>query len=314
MNLTPSKIIKKTNSLFRKSSSWFKIATLLILLLFIFVAFNLIFTRKEGFQQLKKFVLKQNSELYDDFYCEIYDELMYDPAKNIFELDEIKLLTNLKKTSSILDVGSGTGHHAKSLSKNNYNVIGLDKSESMVKYSSKKYPEIDFITGDAINQNLFQGSQFTHVTCLYFTIYYLEDKFTFFKNCMHWLKPGGSLILHLVDRNNFNPIVNAGDPLTLVSAQKYAKERITNSIVKFKDFQYKANFKLNTDTNIAIFDETLKDDSTGHVRQNEHTLYMDTQKNILSLAKSAGLILKGNVNMVSCNYAYQYLYILTKPE
>ena len=41
--------------------------------------------------------------------------------------------------------------------------------------------------------------------------------------------PGGYLILHLVNRDKFDPILNAADPLHLVSAQKHAKEkRITN--------------------------------------------------------------------------------------
>ena len=83
-------------------------------------------------------------------------------------------------------------------------------------------------------------------------------------------------------------------------------------MVKFKNFQYKANFQLQKHKNKAIFDETFKDDTSGHVRQNKHTLHMDTQKNILSLAKSAGFILKGKIDMVSCNYEYQYLYILRK--
>ena len=41
---------------------------------------------------------------------------------------------------------------------------------------------------------------------------------------------------------------------------------------------------------------------------------MPTQKHILSLAKSAGFIMKGKVDMVSAQYEYQYLYILYKPE
>ena len=75
-------------------------------------------------------------------------------------------------------------------------------------------------------------------------MYYIKNKLKLFKNIYYWLRPGGILTLHLVNRDMFNPIVNAGDPLTMVSAQKYAKERITNTVVKFKDFRYKSNFKL----------------------------------------------------------------------
>ena len=45
---------------------------------------------KEGFIQREKYVLKQGNEIYDDFYCSIYDQLVYDNVKNDFEVGEIK--------------------------------------------------------------------------------------------------------------------------------------------------------------------------------------------------------------------------------
>ena len=64
----------------------------------------------------------------------------------------------------------------------------------------------------------------------------------------------------------------------------------------------------------GIFTETFKDDSTKHIRQNVHTLFMPTQKYILSLAKDVGFILLGKIDMVGAQYEYQYIYILQKPE
>ena len=52
----------------------------------------------------------------------------------------------------------------------------------------------------------------------------------------------GYFALHLVDRDQFDPILEAANPLYILSPQKYAKKRITNSIVKFDNFDYKANF------------------------------------------------------------------------
>jgi len=100
----------------------------------------------------------------------------------------------------------------------------------------------------------------------------------------------------------------------LVSAQKYAQNRITSSLVKFRDFQYKADFKMYSDKNMAMFSETMTDDATGNVRQNEHIFYMPPQKRILSLAKQVGFKVLGNIDMVSCQYEYQYIYILQKPK
>ena len=145
---------------------------------------------------------------------------------------------------------------------------------------------------------------------LYFTVYYIKDKTTFFENCYDWLKPGGYLALHLVNKYEFDPIPEAGNPLYILSPQKYAKKRITNSIVQFGNFEYKSNFKLSD--NIGVLDEFFKDRKTKKIRQNQHKLYMENQTDILSLAKQVGFILKGRVDMVGCEYEYQYIYILYK--
>ena len=145
----------------------------------------------------------------------------------------------------------------------------------MIEKAQEKHPGCDFTHSDALNSLSHKPNSFTHVLCTYFTIYYIENKLEFFKNAFDWLKSNGTLTLHLVNRDKFNPIVNAADVLIAVSPQKYAKKRITTSLVKFKNFQYKADFKLQKHKNKAIFDETFKDDSSGNVRQNKHTLYMD---------------------------------------
>ena len=49
---------------------------------------------------MKKFEEKDNSNLYDDFYCEIYDELVYDKNKNYFEVDELTRLLKPDKTKN----------------------------------------------------------------------------------------------------------------------------------------------------------------------------------------------------------------------
>ena len=153
----------------------------------------------------------------------------------------------------------------------------------MVKRSRKKFPQLKIKKDDATKVMLYPANSFTHITCLYFTIYYIKNKQQFFKNCYDWLMPGGALIINLVNRNKFDPILNAADPLVWVSPQKYAKKRITSSIIKFKDFQYKANFSLEKNNNLAEFTETMKDDKTGNIRKNIHKLFMPTQKQILWL-------------------------------
>ena len=87
---------------------------------------------------------------------------------------------------------------------------------------------------------------------------------------------------------------------------------ITNTIVKFDKYDYKCNFDLKGD--VATLHETFKDNTNESVRQNEHKLYMDSQKKILTMAKEVGFILHSKVDMTKCQYDSQYLYILQKPH
>ena len=242
-----------------------------------------------------------------------YDQLMNNKVKNLFEVKEIARTTKFNKHSVLLDIGSGLGHHVNLFNRmGGEKCVGLDKSPAMVRASQYKYNDSEFKTGDVMDFMNFDAQSFTHITCLYFTIYYIKDKRRFFKNCYEWLLPRGYMALHLVNRNKFDPIIEAGNPLHLVSPQRYAKKRITNSIVKFNNFDYKSNFKLGGDE--ATFDEYFKDKKTQKVRHNKHKFFMETQKQILSLARQAGFILKGKIDMVGCQYEYQYIYILSKPN
>lgn len=317
--------IKNIQTLIRvcsKMSIYLKLIFILIVLLLSVYLFQKAsnqysrITNIEGFQQKKKFVIHQTPvEIYDNFYVSIYDDLVYDINKNNFEIGEIVRITKMQpKQSKVLDIGCGKGHHCHSLHNRGVETYGMDISPSMIEKAKKKYPNIDFRVGDALTSLSYPPHSFTHILSLYFSVYYIQDKKTFFKNCFDWLIPGGYLALHLVNRDKFSPIINASDPFIMVSPQKYAKERITKSNVKFYDFQYKANFQLEKQKDMGYFDETFKNDATGQVRQNKHTFYMPTQKDILAYAKDVGFILRGKIDMVSTQYEYQYIYILQKPE
>ena len=308
--------IKFFDFIFKKydnSSSWLK-ALVLLALIFIFLhRYNQVNPSVEGFTQLKKYELKENDELYDEFYAKYYDKIINDAYKTKYEFNEICHTSKIDKDSEILDIGCGTGDLVKKFVKKGYKIKGIDKSKSMVKKAKSKHPECEFLQKDALNSMNHPPNSFTNILCTYFTIYYIKNKKQFFKNAYTWLKPNGTLTLHLVNRDKFNPIVNAADVLINVSPQKYAKNRITNSFVKFTNFKYKADFQLQKHKNQAVFDEIFKDDKSGNVRQNKHTFYMETQRDILTLAKQAGFILEGKINMDGCSYEHQYLYVLKKP-
>jgi SAM-dependent methyltransferase len=293
---------------------WGKIllfVALLIISMVLLKRFNV--KRVEGFEQQDKFLFKTGPDVYDDFYADIYDYLVFNSQKDQYEIGEIVNKTTPTSESKILDVGCGTGHHVFELNASGFDTIGIDISPSMVKKAKADFPQYTFEVGDALNPGEFTPNTFTHITCMYFTIYYLQDKQLFFQNCMKWLKPGGYLILHLVDRDNFDPILPPGNPLLYVSPQKYAKERITTTKVKFDKFAYSADFQLDNASNIAKFSEKFKNDGDGKVRKQEHIMYMPTLDSIVTQAQQVGFILDSQVDMVQVQYEYQYIYIFIKP-
>ena len=310
-----SKQFKGITSNYSKCSSWGKVMIFTILLLILIVAFKPFNTDKyEGFEQNDKFLFKSGQDIYDDFYADIYDYLVLNNIKDEYEVGEIMNKTSASSQSKILDIGCGTGHHVAELSGRSIDVIGIDISPSMIKKAKENYPDYQFQVKDATNSQNFAPDTFTHVLCMYFTIYYIQNKAAFFENCYNWLMPGGYFIVHLVDRKNFDPILPPGNPLLYVSPQKYAKERITSTKVKFTDFAYNANFELDEQNNIAKFTEKFKNDKDGKVRKQEHIMYMPDLNEIVDEAQGAGFVLEGKVDLLHCQYEYQYLYIFTKPN
>jgi ubiquinone/menaquinone biosynthesis C-methylase UbiE len=294
-------------------SNFGKLVFFLALLLTIIVFFKSYNSHsKEGYQQINQFLFKSGDEVYDEFYANIYDYLVFNNLKDDYEVMSLVNKTNPNTESIILDVGCGTGHHVAKLAQQNLNVIGIDLSPFMINKAKELYPNYNFMVGDVMNNHQFKDNSFTHILCLYFTIYYFKDKRQFFENCMNWLMPGGYLVVHIVDREKFDPILPPGNPLYVVSPQKYAKKRITTTKITFNDFVYNSNFNMDGYNNVAKFEEKFKFND-GKVRKQEHILYMEPSDDILAIAQESGFLIQGKIDLVNCAYEYQYLYLFYKP-
>jgi len=312
-NASPSFIMKSITNSYKNISSVGKVLLFVTILLIITVFFRTNNrTKREGYEQNDKYLFKEGTGIYDEFYATIYDYLVFNNLKDDYEVLEIVNKTKPTSTSIILDVGSGTGHHVAKMAEQGLNVTGIDISQAMVKEARSKFPNCKYKVGDALNTSEFRNNSFTHITCLYFTIYYFKDKRQFFNNCMEWLMPGGHLMIHVVNRDKFDPILPPGNPLYVVSPQKYAKERITHTKVTFNEFVYNSDFKLDKSQDKAVFEEkfTFND---GKVRKQEQVLYMEPSQQILNTATEAGFIVESRIDLVHCAYEYQYIYVLSKP-
>ena len=310
--------MKSLVQFYKNMSTCGKILLYVSLLLILVVLFNSANKKmkergmKEGFEHHDTFAFKQGVGVYDEFYSEIYDMLMFNQVKNEYEIGQIVNSTSPTSESIILDIGCGTGNHVANLNDQHINVTGLDISPDMIKQAKEKFPSLKFKVGDAMSSDTFAPNSFTHILCLYFTIYYFPDKEKFFSNCMEWLMPGGHLVIHLVNKDKFDPILPPGNPLYIVSPQKYAKKRITQTKVKFHEFDYTSDFDLDNESGIARFNEKFQFEN-GKVRKQEHKLYMEPEKDIITRARDLGFIIQGQVDLLNCGYEYQYLYILMKP-
>ena len=186
----------------------------------------------------------------------------------------------------------------------------------MINVAQQKYPDIEAKHGNVLDSMSYDRGTFTHITCMNFTLYHFENKLVFFRNCYYWLAPNGYIILHLVNREKYNPIVPIAVPSIIDNPQKYSDKRITDAVVQFPGFSYKdsTNFlqNKNANDNRVIVTETFKDSTTTNIRQNELTLYMENIKDVLYIAQKCGFILQGNVSYK--NDEHQYIYILERQE
>jgi len=293
-----------------------KIISGFIIVFLLIVIFYLIYMRGED--EIESFTSKEEikkGEVYDKFYSKIYDQLFYSSYKNEFEINDLisKYLKNKDKTSlKILDVGCGTGKHISILNELGYKPIGLDLSNDMLIEAKKINKNTRFIKGSGEDTELFSGNRFDVILCYYFTIYYFEDYLKFIKNVSYWLKRGGILAVHVVNKDKFDPILEPASPFPAFSLQKYSKKRIMKSTVVFNNFEYTAEFKLSK-SGKAKFKEKFYFQKKNKVRKQEHIFNMfKIGKFINDVKEKYKLKLIGKTDLISVSYEYQYILYFKK--
>lgn len=305
---------KTFNKAMKKMSIYTWILMALIAAIIIISMFNSLKRKKEGFTQSEPFVSKKDDKIYDSFYSNIYDDLFYKGFSTNYEVGTIVNQTSPTQESKILEIGSRTGNILGLLKSKGFDhMTGIDVSQSIIDVAKDKYPTIDFRLGDAQKSMLFDQGSFTHILLLNLSFYHFKNQRGVLQNCYDWLLPGGYLVINLVNKDRFNPLPPATNPLYLVSPQRFAKKRITKGTAVFNNFNYESNFSI-FPNDMVMFQEIFKDTTTGNVRQNELGLYMPNQAAILSMAKEIGYIILSKIDLVKGQKEYQYLYILYKPN
>ncbi|MFX1520685.1 MAG: class I SAM-dependent DNA methyltransferase [Promethearchaeota archaeon] len=133
----------------------------------------------------------------------VYD-LIWGHKDYAYEVSHLEKVfgTYSKKVTSILDVGCGTGNHAKEFVARGYSLLGIDLNAPMVKIASQKVPAAEFLQADMYCFKLCR--RFDAILCLFSTFNYCSDyqvAETVLKNFYDHLSDDGVLIIELIPSN-----------------------------------------------------------------------------------------------------------------
>ena len=284
--------------------------------------------QREGFTDaiIQKDTYLSNDELYDEFYASVYDQLTQNirmtQQKGLWIVNELKKSGMKMEYIDVLDAGCGTGVGCVALAKMDVrSVLGVDKSKAMLEraktvtlpqstLSEVQKQRVTFRQGDLMNPSALGGGAVTHAVCLYFSIYYLQDKDAFFRNMFLWVKPGGELVVEVVNKYKFDPMLDSASPWMGFSLQKYSKERVTESKVTFDKFEYAGKFDLQDPG--AEFRETFRF-KDGSVRRQRHRFVMPPINEISKMAQSAGWTYTKFLDLTMIGFEYSYLLFFRHP-
>jgi SAM-dependent methyltransferase len=264
-----------------------------------------------------------NVQLFDPFYAGIYDQLIQFSVRTQIEtetlLEKWQFPDRKREQLRIGDLGCGTGCSSMSFAKAGVGAaVGIDHSKAMLEaartvnlpasvLTAEQKARVEFRERDLADPSAAQPAEFDAACALYFTIYYLKDIDGFFRNCALWVRPGGCLAVQVVNKHKFDPQLDSASPFTF-SLQKYSKDRLTKSVVKFDKFDYEGVFDLDEDELHAEFRETFRF-KDGTVRRQRHTLAMPDISLIVKKAKAAGWLYEGYLDQGKHGFAYSYILL-----
>jgi len=143
------------------------------------------------------------SEVFGSIYADVYDAL-YQDKNYAAECDLIKRLFRTYGNGpirTVLDLGCGTGNHAVHLARRGYEVVGVDRSESMLARARRKATDllsdgsIAFYQGDIRSVDLKR--RFDALLMMFAVLSYQltnSDVLSTLRTARRHLRPGGLLI------------------------------------------------------------------------------------------------------------------------
>lgn len=254
-------------------------------------------------------------EIFTPLYAAMSDTIFGDAQKESYEADLIVREASIGPDSSVVDVGCGSGNLTAQLAKSKCTIIGIDTAGRMVARAKQQHQATPFLVDDVLSPvRLPARGTYTHATLLNFGAYKHSDTGRLFRAVGGLLAPRGKLIMHLVNRDKFDPIVPASNVFVGVTPQNYVKKRITRSNVVFDSHDYVADFEIPEKGDERTFVETITEKDGGAIVQNRTTLFMPKQSAVLASAADMGFDMVSQHSLDEVGYQHNYIYILQKRD
>jgi SAM-dependent methyltransferase len=273
------------------------------------------FLQNRGTGSTGNVIVKNGDDAKDAFYAAVHDQLFNQKVNNDYEVGAIiNKYPDISNQTVALDIGAGTGAYMNAFIQHGItDITGIESSADMVAQAKKAYPglNLNIVQGDPTVVTAFKPESFTLVSMLNFEVYYIPNTEQLFSNIYAWLKPGGYLVLHLVDPRRFNAAsMLGGDNTTTTTTTPTQKG--AQSVAKFSDFEYKSDVQI-FPNDVVQFMEVFTDDKTGRVRKNERNFRMPSPQTFIALAAGVGFNMLGQIDLVKAHREHQFFYLFYKP-
>ena len=189
----------------------------------------------------------------------------------------------LKNDAKILEIGSGTGRHARAFGDLGFSVTAVEPSEPMLKRATP-HDRVSYLLGDGGSLRI--DEEFDVVLALFHVVSYqssLSEVSDFFETASHHLKSGGVFGFDVW----YSPAVMSLRPERRILTKENAQLRVTREATPSEDVQ---------DSRVDVhYTYTVEEISSGEVNSFEETHAMRhfTQGEIQLLADSHGFTIVG---------------------
>ncbi|ADU29288.1 class I SAM-dependent methyltransferase [Evansella cellulosilytica] len=177
---------------------------------------------------------------------ENWDANLYDEKHSFVSKygDSLIALLAPEKGEKILDLGCGTGDIANTLYESGVDIIGVDKSENMVKQAIDKYPQIQFMVQDATTLDFRYefDAVFSNAT-----LHWVKSPIQAL-HCIHEsLKQGGRFVAEFGGKGNVQTITNEIIKQIEEAGHKFKKEQFPwfyPSIAEYSSLMEEVGFRV----------------------------------------------------------------------